>query len=104
MVFDDEVSTNPLIREGTILPNCTDIGQRRSYSVPPDNIDLRDTWFNPYLEEDPIKNPIHEPIFVPYNNNKTLTSSQSEPHVHEDLTNERASNSGIHKRPFPEGF
>ena len=45
--------------------------QRSSQSVAPDNIYLRDTWFNKDLEEDPRETPIYDPSVAPENNNKT---------------------------------
>ena len=81
VVFDDKFSTVSFIWEGTIPPNCTDLVQRSSYIVAPDNNDLKDIWFTQYIEEDPIKPPSHESSIAPDNNNETLTSMQSELHV-----------------------
>ena len=53
MVFDDEFYTVTFMREGTILTNWTDLVKLISKSGAPDNIDLKDTWFTPNLEEDP---------------------------------------------------
>ena len=39
--------------------------QRRSQSGAPENIDLKDTWFNPYLEEDPRNTPTRVLIVAP---------------------------------------
>ena len=55
VVFDDEFSTVPFMREGKIPPNWTDLAQCSSQSREPDNIDLKYTWFTIYLEEYPIK-------------------------------------------------
>ena len=52
VVFDDEFSTVPFIREGKIPPNWKNIVKRRSQSGALENISLRDTWFTPDLEED----------------------------------------------------
>ena len=52
VVIDDEFSTVPLTKEGTIPPNCTYLVQCISQSVAPDNIDLKDTWFTQVLKED----------------------------------------------------
>ena len=60
------------MREGTIPPNWTDLVHRISQSSAPDNIDLKDIWFTPDLEEDPSESPSHEPSVAPENNNKTL--------------------------------
>ena len=49
------ISTDPLIREGKITPNWTDIVQCCSKSGAPENIELKDTYFTPYLNEDPRK-------------------------------------------------
>ena len=65
VVFDDGFSTGPLIREGTIPPNWTDLVQHSSKSGAPENIELKDTWFTPDLEEDPRKTPTHVPIVAP---------------------------------------
>ena len=53
VVFDDKLSDVPFIREGTIPPNWTDLVQHSSQSGAPDNIDPKDAWFTPDLEEDP---------------------------------------------------
>ena len=47
MVFDDEFSIVPFMREGTIHPNWTDLVQRISKNVAPDNIAVKYTWFTP---------------------------------------------------------
>ena len=81
MVFDDEFSTVPFMREGTMPPNFTDIVQLSSQSGAPDNIDLKDTWFTPYLVEDPIKTPIHKRSVAPENANNSLMLSEPVRHV-----------------------
>ena len=50
VVFDDEVSTVPFMREGTITPNWEYLVQCRSQSGAPDNIDLKETWLNTNIE------------------------------------------------------
>ena len=50
VLFDDEISTVTFMREGPVPPNWTDIVQRISYSGSPENIDLGDTCFTPYLD------------------------------------------------------
>ena len=65
------------MKEATIPPNWTYIFQHRLQINAPNSIDLNDTWFTPYIEEYPRKNPIHEPIVTPENNRNTLTFSQS---------------------------
>ena len=49
VVFDDNCSTVPFMREGTIPPNCTDLVQCIPRSGAPENIDPKETWFTPYL-------------------------------------------------------
>ena len=53
VVFDDEFSTVPFIREVTITPNWTDLVKCISQSGAPGNIEPKDTWLTPDLEEDP---------------------------------------------------
>ena len=53
VVFYDDFSKVSFMREVTITPNCTDLVQRRSQSGTPENIDIKDDWFNLYIEEDP---------------------------------------------------
>ena len=53
------------MREGTIPPNWTDTVQRISQIGAQENIDLKDTCFNPDFEEDPIKNPTRVPKVTP---------------------------------------
>ena len=71
--------------------------QRRSQIGASDNIDLKDTWFAPDLEEDPRETPNHDPSIAPENNNKIITSSQSELHVQYIWDREGASE--VHERP-----
>ena len=52
VVFDDEFSTVPFMREGAILPNLKDPVQLRSHSTAPENIHLKNNWFNTYLGQD----------------------------------------------------
>ena len=54
-MFYDKFSIAPFMREGIIPPNRTDIVQRISNISAMDNINLKDTWFTPYLEEYIIK-------------------------------------------------
>ena len=51
VVFDDDFSTVPFIREVKIPPKWIDLVQCRSQSGAPENIDLRDTLSTPDLEE-----------------------------------------------------
>ena len=50
VLLDDEFSTVPFMRQGKISLNFTDIVQRSSQRGAPENIDLTDTWFTPYIE------------------------------------------------------
>ena len=65
MVFHDEFSTFPLMREVTIPPNWKDIVKRSSHSGAPETIDLKYTWFTPDLEEYPSKTPSRDPSIDP---------------------------------------
>ena len=103
MVFDDEFFTVTIIREGTIPPNCKDLLQSISLSNSTYNINLNDTWFNPYLESHPIETPRHEPIVAPDNNNKVLKAFQSEPHIHEYFSIKGEPASEIYKLPVFKG-
>ena len=49
VVFDDEFYTFPFMREGTISPNWAYLVQCISQSGAPENIDLKDTRFTPYI-------------------------------------------------------
>ena len=63
------------MREVTIPPNWTDILQRSSQSGATENIDLKDTWFTPDLEEDHRETPTHVPRVTPENNRNMTTYS-----------------------------
>ena len=76
VVFDDKFSTVPFMREATIPPNWTNL-VHRSQSGAPYNIDLKDTWFIPDIEEVPSKNPTHVMIVAPENNRNMVMLSQS---------------------------
>ena len=65
VVFDHEFSKVPFTRERKIPPNWTDLVQHISKSGSQENIDLRDTWFTPDLEENPIETPTHVPRVTP---------------------------------------
>ena len=90
VVLDDEFSTVTFTREDTIPPHWTDIVKCISQSGAPENIELKDTWFTPDLEEDPSEIPSHEPSIAILNNNKVFTLSQYEPHVQEIISIEGA--------------
>ena len=53
------------MREGKIPPNWKYLVQHISQSGSQDNIDLKDTWFTPYIKEDPIENPTDDPRVTP---------------------------------------
>ena len=55
VVFDTEFSTVPLIWEGKISQDWTDLVQLSSQSGTQDNIDFNYTWFTPDIEEYPSK-------------------------------------------------
>ena len=84
VVFDDKIPTVPLMRESIIPPNWTYIVQLRSQIGAPENIELKDTWFNPDMRYDTGETPTHKPCIAPYNNNKKLTLPQSKPNVQEN--------------------
>ena len=83
VVLDDDSSTVTFIREGKMPLNWTDFVQCSSQIISPENIDLKDTWFTPDLEEDPRKTPIHEPSVAPDNNNNMIAPLQYVPHLRE---------------------
>ena len=103
MVFDDESSTVPFMREGKIPPNWIDLVYHSSQNYAPDNIDTKYNWFTPDLEEYPSETPSHEPSVAPENNNNTITSSQSAPHVQESPASEGAHVSEVIKLLASEG-
>ena len=83
MVFDDEFSTVPFMREGTIPTNWTDLVQLRSQSCTPYSICINDACFTSDIEEYPSETPSHESIIAQDNNNNTLTLLQYIPHLQE---------------------
>ena len=64
------------MREGTIPPNCKHIVELISQSGALDDIDLKDNWLTPDLEEDPSKDPNRVPRVAPENNRNMITSLQ----------------------------
>ena len=76
-MFEEDISTAPFMREGTISPNWTYLVQHISQSGAPETIDLEETRFTPYNKEDPRKTPSHETRIIPENKNNTLMTSQS---------------------------
>ena len=103
MVFEDEFYTVKFMREGKIPSNWTDLVQCSSHRGATESTDLKDTWFTPYLEEYPIKTPIHKLIITPDNNNKTPMCLLSKTHVQVSPTREGASTSEVYGRPASEG-
>ena len=65
VVFDDESSTVPFMREGTIPPIWIDLVQRSLQIGALDSIELKDDWFTPYIEEYPRKTLTHIPRVAP---------------------------------------
>ena len=84
MGFDNKFWKVPFMREVKIPPNWKYLVQCSSQRGAPENIDLKDTWFTPDLEDDPRKTPRHEPIIVPISENKnnTLALSPTKPYIH----------------------
>ena len=103
MVLDDEFTTVPFVKEGTIPPNWTYIVQHISKSGAPYNIDLNDTWINPDIEEDTIETLIHKPNVSPENKNSMLILLQSEPQVYESPPRNGSPTSKLHKLTISEG-
>ena len=50
VVFDNDLSTVPFMREGKKIPNWTDLVLHISQSRKTGNIDLHGDWFTPYIE------------------------------------------------------
>ena len=90
MVFGDEFYIVTFMREGTINPNCTYLVQCISQIYAPDNIDLKDTWLTPNIEEDPSYTPSDDPSVYLNNNNIMLTSLQPVLNVQEIPSSEGA--------------
>ena len=91
------------MREGTIPPNCTDIVRCRPQSGALDNIDLKDTWFTPDLEEYPIETLAHVPRVAPENNMNMIILLQFVQQVKESPFIEGESVSQVIKHPVSEG-
>ena len=85
MAFDEKFSTFPFIREGKIPPIWKYFVQIISKRVAPDNIDLKDTWFTPDIEEDIRKNLRNEARVYPENKINMITLSPSQTNIHEGL-------------------
>ena len=90
VLFDDEFSTVPFIRKGTIYPDWTDLVHHISQSGAPENMHIKDNWFTPDLEEDPIKTSRHKVSVVTTTDNKNnmLASYTPKICVHEDIGSE----------------
>ena len=50
IVFDDGFYTVTFMKEGTKPKRITDLEQHSSQRYALENMDLRDTWFTPYLD------------------------------------------------------
>ena len=103
MVSDDEFSTIPFMREGSIPPNLKDPVQLRSHRTAPENIHLKNTWFNTYIGQDTSETLSHELNIATDNNNNTLMPSQLVPHVQEIPAIEGSPISEVIKCPAFEG-
>ena len=84
-------------------PNWTYLVQISSQSGSSENIDPKDTWFTPYLEEDPIETPTHMPRVAPENTINTFTSSKSVQQVHVRTFSEGAQFYEVIKLPVSKG-
>ena len=73
--------------------------QNSSKSSSPDNIDLKDTWITPDLEEDARETTTHIPRVSSENNKNMITSSQSVQQVQEISVSEGASVSEVIEHP-----
>ena len=61
------------MREDTIPPNWTYLVKSSPQSSAPEKIDLKDTWFNIDLEEDPKENTSHITRVAPENSRNVIT-------------------------------
>ena len=77
--------------------------QLRSHSTAPEDIHLKNTWFNTYLVQDTSETLIHELNIATENNNNTLMPSQLVPNVQEIPTREGSPISEVIKCPSFEG-
>ena len=103
MVFDDEFSTVPFMREGTIPTILTDHEQLGSQSTAPENIHNNNTWFTSYLEEDTNETLSREPNIATDNINNTLVPLQLVPHIQLVTAREGSPISEVIKFPAFEG-
>ena len=77
--------------------------QHSSQSGAPENIDLRNTWFDPYFKKYPSETPNHLTRVATENNRNMITSFQSVKKVPEILLSEGASVSEVIEFAFSEG-
>ena len=92
------------MKKGTIPQNCTYLVQRISQIGALDNIDLKDNWFTPDIDEDPSKNPSHEPIVTQENVNNKLVLLQYVLYLQEGPVSEGASVFEVIERPASKVF
>ena len=69
VVFDDEFSAAPFLRESTISQSRTNLVQNSSHSGAPENIDIKGNWFTSDLGGYFSETPSHESSVAPENNN-----------------------------------
>ena len=91
------------MREVVIPPNFKDLVKHISQSGAPENIDLRNTWFDPYFKKYPSETPNHLTRVATENNRNMITSFQSVKKVPEILLSEGASVSEVIEFAFSEG-
>ena len=103
VVFDDEFSTVPIMMADTIPLNWTDFVKCSSQSGAPDNMDLKDSWFTPDIEEDPSDNPTQVPRVTPESNINIITSLQPVQPAQESPVNKGAPVSKAIEHPSYEG-
>ena len=77
VVFYENFTTVPFLRKGTMTLNWTDLVKCSSQKGTPENIELKDTWLTPYLEEYPNRTPRYDPNIAPENKNQP----KSKPYV-----------------------
>ena len=90
--------------EDTIPPNLKDLVQLSSQNGAPDNIDLNNTWFTPYIEEYTRKNPTQLPRVALENNGNTITSSKPVQQVQESPISKGVLGYEVIECPVSEGF
>ena len=65
VVFYNKFSTVTFIREVTIPPSLIDLAKQISQSDATENIELKDIWFTPDLEDDTRETPRKQPSVIP---------------------------------------